>query len=75
MKYLSRLSSSVIMSGNYAGGVLLRPALCLCQFVQAHTEREQRGNREGTMHGGRDISQLIASIRAAAVTGSNERYL
>ena len=52
------------MCGNYAGGVLLRPALCSCQFVQEHTEREQ-------CTGGRDICELIASISGASVTGSN----
>ena len=42
--------SSVIICSNYAGGVLLRPALCLCQFVQDHRE----GNNElvgGTCEG------------------------
>lgn len=56
------------MCGNYAGGVLLRPALCSCQFVQAHTEREH-------CIGGRDICELIASIRVASVTGSNGSLL
>ena len=62
-EYWKLSSVIIIMCGNYAGGVLLRPALCSCQFVQEHTEREQ-------CTGGRDICELIASISGASVTGT-----